>query len=120
MNTSTSSRALRNATLLGTVLQLLMVIAGHWVAFIKLNLFAIGGVAISLAAGVVYARAARVSRGRSAANGAVAGGVCALIGILVSYALGDVPAAVLAFGTLSSAVGGALGGAIAGGPQTTP
>jgi hypothetical protein len=119
MNTGTSSSALRNATLLGTALQLVMVIAGHWVEFIKLNVFAIGGMAISLAAGVVYARAARVSRGKSAANGAVAGGVCAVVGIVVSYALGDVPAAVLAFGTLGSAVAGAAGGAIAGAARTT-
>jgi hypothetical protein len=42
-------------------------------------------------------------------GGLVAGGLCALIGIFISYWLGDVPAAVLAFGTASSAVTGALG-----------
>ena len=40
----------------------------------------------------------------------MAGGICAFVGILVSYFLGDVPAAVLGFGTASSAVTGALGG----------
>jgi hypothetical protein len=34
------------------------------------------------------------------------------VGILVSHLLGDVPAAVLAFGTASSAVTGAVGGVI--------
>ena len=110
-----SGAALRNATIVGTILQLAMVIAGHWVPFIKMNGFAIGGVAISLLAGVLYARAARVPRGTSALLGTVAGGACALIGIAVSFALGDVPALILVVGTASSAVAGAIGGAIDGG-----
>jgi len=80
-----------------------------------MNVFAIGGMAISLVAGVLYARAARVARGPAALNGAIAGGACALIGIAISYLFGDVPAAVLGFGTASSAVTGAIGGAVAGG-----
>jgi hypothetical protein len=43
-------------------------------------------------------------------GGLVAGAVCALIGIFVSYVLGDVPASLLALGTVSSAVTGAFGG----------
>jgi hypothetical protein len=34
------------------------------------------------------------------------------VGIAVSYLLGDVPAAVLAFGTASSALTGAIGGSL--------
>ena len=94
-----------------------MVISGHWVEFIKLNVFAIGGMAISAVAGVMYARRARQSRAKSAAQGALVGGLCALIGIIVSYALGDVTASILVLGTLSSAVTGAIGGAIAGGAR---
>ena len=78
-------------------------------------MFAIGGVAISAIAAVIYARRAGVTRGSSALNGAIAGGVCALIGIGVSFALGDVPAFVFVVGTCSSAVAGAVAGAIAGG-----
>jgi hypothetical protein len=44
--------------------------------------------------------------------GLVAGGACAFVGILTSYLMGDVPAAVLAFGTISSAVSGLLGAAV--------
>jgi hypothetical protein len=69
---------------------------------------------ISLIAGVIYARAAGSTRGPGAAYGAVAGGVCALIGIAVSFGLGDVPAMILVVGTASSAVTGAIGGALAG------
>lgn len=117
MTNGTPGNALTRATIIGTVLQLAMVLSGHYIEFIRLNVFAIGGTAISLVAGVIYARAARDGRGQSALAGAIAGGLCALIGIVVSFALGDVPALILAVGTTSSAVGGAIGGALAGGSR---
>lgn len=109
------AEAFRVSLIAGTVLQLLMVVSGHWVEFIKLNVFAVGGMVISALAGVMYARRARLPRAKSAAQGALVGGLCALIGIIVSYALGDVPASIIVLGTLSSAVTGAIGAAIAGG-----
>jgi hypothetical protein len=112
-----SASAARTGTLIGTFLQLAMVISGHWVEFIRLNGFAIGGTLISLVAGVIYARLARVSRGQSAVWGALVGGLCALIGIGVSFLLGDVTASIFLIGTLSSAVAGAIGGALAGGTR---
>jgi hypothetical protein len=115
--TSGTTSAFRNATIIGTLLQLAMVLSGHWVEFIKLNVFAVGGMLISALAGVIYARSARVDRKKSAVQGAIVGGLCALIGIVVSFILGDVPAGILALGTLSSAVTGAIGGAIAGGKR---
>ena len=58
-----------------------------------------------------------------AVGGLIAGGLCAFIGICVSYALGDVTAIILAMGTLSSAVTGAIGGWLGrlafGGARTT-
>jgi hypothetical protein len=66
---------------------------------------------ISLLAGLAYARwAGGTSAPAAAVGGLVAGALCALIGIFVSYLLGDVPASLLALGTISSAVTGALGG----------
>jgi hypothetical protein len=117
ISTAASATAFRTATIVGTLLQLAMVISGHWIEFIRTNVFAVGGMLISALAGVVYARAARVDRTKSAIQGALAGGLCALIGIAVSFALGDVPVSILALGTLSSAVTGAIGGAIAGGTR---
>jgi hypothetical protein len=98
---------------IGLVLQLIMVVSGHYVAVIKDQGFAIGGMLISLVAGVIYARMARGAWADSLLGGALAGGVCALIGIAVSFALGDVDAAVLAFGTIASAIAGLIGGAAA-------
>jgi general stress protein CsbA len=105
-----NSRAVTIATVVGAVLQLAMVLAGHSNPSVA-KMFAVGGMTISLVAGVVYASQAREgTTGSMALGGLIAGGLCALIGIAVSFALGDVPAVVLAFGTLSSAVTGAIGG----------
>jgi hypothetical protein len=105
-----SSRALVVASVVGTVLQVAMVVAGHANDSIK-GLFAVGGMGLSLVAGVIYARLARpVAKGSAALGGAAAGAICAFLGILVSHLLGDVPASLLALGTLSSAVTGAIGG----------
>lgn len=104
-----NTRSLQTAVLIGTVLQLAMVVSGHFVPFIALNVFMFGGMGISALAGLIYGRAAG-GFGAAALGGALAGGLCALIGITVSVLLGDTEAMILAFGTVSSAVTGALGG----------
>ena len=107
-----NSRALLISSLVGTLLQVVMVVAGHSSPAIK-GLFAVGGMGLSLVAGVLYARLARpATRGNAALGGAAAGAICAFLGILVSYLLGDVPGSLLALGTISSAVTGAIGGFI--------
>jgi hypothetical protein len=113
METSSEpNRAVRNATFVGTALQLLMVAAGHYSPAVA-RMFPAGGMSISALAGVMAALGSRpASLGSAAGRGALAGGVCAFVGTLVSYLLGDVPAAVLGFGTASSAVTGAVGGMV--------
>lgn len=106
------TRALSSATLIGTVMQLAMVVCGHFVPAVAKS-FGVAGITISLLAGLLYAIWGRhAARGTAASGGALAGGICAVIGIAVSYVLGDVPAGILVFGTLSSAITGALGGVI--------
>ncbi len=99
---------LRYASLVGTILQLAMVIAGHFVPLIRAN-FMYGGLGFSLLAGVLYGVRTSGRWRDTAAGGAIAGGVCALIGIALSCALKDVPPPVLLFGTLGSVVAGLLG-----------
>ena len=107
-----NSRALVIASLVGTVLQVAMVVAGHTSPAVA-AMFAVGGMGLSLLAGVLYARLARsATKGSAAVGGAAAGAICAFLGILVSHLLGDVPASLLALGTASSAVTGAIGGVI--------
>jgi len=105
-----NTRALLLASMLGTVLQVAMVVAGHSNKSIA-GLFAVGGMGFSLIAGLAYAMWARGDSTSSlAVGGLAAGALCALIGIFVSYMLGDVPVSLLALGTISSAVTGAIGG----------
>jgi hypothetical protein len=106
-------RPLVLATLAGTVLQIAMVVAGHYSPAIK-SLFAVGGMGLSLVAGALYAHLARpIAKGPAATGGALAGALCGFLGILVSYAFGDVPASLLALGSISSGVTGAIGGVLA-------
>lgn len=94
---------------IGTVLQVAMVVAGHWVTAVAAA-FGILGMVISLLVGLLWAREASSGYGPGAGGGAVVGGLCAFVGIVVSFLLGDVAALILVVGTLSSAVTGLLGG----------
>jgi hypothetical protein len=105
------SKALLVASAIGVILQLAMVIGGHFQPAIE-SLFAIGGMGLSLIAGGIFAILAKTSWPANLRGGAMAGAACALIGIGVSFGLGDVPASLLALGTLSSAVTGAIGAAL--------
>jgi len=104
--------ALIIATSSGVIAQLAMIVAGHYVPFVREKLFAVLGMLLSLAAGALYARLAHGGWPPSLIGGAIAGGACALIGIAPSVALGDTLAMILVFGTLGSTVAGAAGGAI--------
>lgn len=104
--------ALILAGCIGLILQLAMIVAGHFVPVIKDKGFMVGGLLISLVAGLVYARLAHAGWGSSLIGGAIDGGACALIGIAASVALGDTVPFILIAGTLSSVVTGLIGGAI--------
>jgi len=104
-------KALINATVIGTLLQLIMITAGHFVPAVAAQ-FAIVGMLISLVAGLLYARAAKGGWGDSLIGGLIAGGVCALIGIAASVLWGDTAQNILLIGTAGSAVAGAVGGAV--------
>lgn len=103
-------KALLVAAATGTIAQVLLVVSGHFASWIANNLFALGGVALSVAAGVIYAR--KSAGDQVLLGGAVAGGVCAVIGIAVSALLGDVPWGLLVLGGLSSAFGGGVGAVV--------
>ncbi len=99
-----------SVVVVATLLQVAMVVAGHYKKSVS-NWFAVGGMGISLIAGLCYASLARhASIGDSIIGATLAGAACALVGIAVSYFLRDVQAQLLLLGTLSSAVTGAIGG----------
>ncbi|WP_430420259.1 hypothetical protein [Phenylobacterium sp.] len=111
------TRTLARVTLVATAAQVGMVVAGHFSPAVAAA-FALGGMGISLVAGVFYARLARAGWAMSLVGGVLAGGACAFLGIGASVLLGDVPPSLLAFGTAGSAVAGLIGGAA--GKATAP
>lgn len=106
-----TNRDLIRVTGAATVLQVIMVTLGHFSPAVAMW-FGPGGMTISLLAGLGVALAERPAWSRAATRGALSGGVCAFLGIGLSLALGDVLPILLLFGTLSSAVAGALGGLV--------
>ncbi len=91
---------------------LIMTIVGHYNAFVRDNVFAIGGMLIAMAAGLIYARLTRGGWRDSLTGGGVTGAVGAVLAIAVSVLLGDTPAFVLLVGGVASLVTGLIGGAV--------
>ena len=105
------TRMLARTTLVAAAAQVAMVVAGHYSAPVR-DLFAFGGLTISLLAGLAYARMAAGGWAPSLIGGVLAGGACAFLGIGASVLLRDTPPSLLAFGTAGSAVTGLIGGAV--------
>lgn len=102
---------IRRWTVIGGTLQLVMVLLGHWVAAIA-NVFGILGTLIALLVGFLFAREASGGLGGALTGGALAAGISALVGVAVSFSLGDVGAPVIGIAAASGLVAGAVGGAI--------
>ena len=106
------STALLKSTALGTLLQLIMIVLGHFAPTLT-GLYAEGGLAISGVTGLLYSIwGGKDSLGGAALGGAAAGGLSAFVGILASHFMGDVPVTLLSVGTAGSAVTGAIGGMV--------
>jgi len=106
------STALLKSTALGTLLQLIMIVLGHFAPGVA-GLFAPVGMAISGVTGLLYSVwGGKDSLGGAALGAAAAGGLSAFIGILASHLMGDVPVALLHVGTAGSVVTGAIGGMV--------
>jgi hypothetical protein len=103
-------RALQRAILVGTLFQVVAVVIAHFSLWIETHALLFGGMMISATIGYLYAQ--EVARGyvRGACGGAVAGGLCAVIGIAPSVLLGDMTLKMLGVRTLISVLTGAVGG----------
>ena len=103
-------KILQRALIVGTMLQIAMIVLGHFIPWVRDNVFMFGGMMISATSGYLYAMDFAAGYQRGALGGAITGGACALIGIAASVLLGDTPAFVLALGTGISILTGAVGG----------
>ena len=103
-------RALQRAILVGTLFQVIAVLIAHFSLWIETHALLFGGMMISATMGYLYAQ--EVARGyvKGACGGAMAGGVCAVIGIAPSVLLGDMTLKMLMVRALISVLTGAVGG----------
>jgi hypothetical protein len=103
-------RALQRAILVGTLFQVVAVVIAHFSQWIETHALLFSGMMISATMGYLYAQ--EVARGyvKGACGGAVAGGLCAIIGIAPSVLLGDMTLKMLGIRTLISILTGAVGG----------
>jgi hypothetical protein len=105
-------KGLSKPTMIGTVLQVAMILLGKVSPMVGQN-FAIGGTSIAAITGVLASMMGKpAGMGGAAGGGAVAAGVSALIGTVVSMATGQTGMETIAIGTGSSVVAGALGGIV--------
>lgn len=102
---------IRRWTVIGGVMQVIMVLVGHWVAAIA-GVFGILGTLIALVVGILFARDARAGYAGAAVGGALVGGISAFVGVAVSLAMGDVGRDIILIGTVSGLVAGAIGALI--------
>ncbi len=106
------SNPMVKSAVVGTILELVMVVVGHFVPQVA-SAFPIAGTGIGAVAGLLNGLWSKgASMGAAAGGGAVAGGAGGAIGTLVSSLMGDVPMSTLAIGTGSTAVAGLLGGLV--------
>ena len=104
------SRALKRAVLVGALLQVLFVLIAHFSLWIETHALLFGGMMTSATVGYLYAREVAKGYARGAYGGAIAGGLCAFIGIAPSVLLGDMTERMLLVRGLISVLTGAVGG----------
>jgi len=104
--------ALRRTILVGTPLQMLTATLGHFSGFLATHEigFLFACMMISATVGYLYARDVATGYVRGAYGGAIAGGVCGLVGIAVCVPLGDMSLNVLILRSLICVFTGAVGG----------
>jgi len=103
-------KILLRAFIVGTVLQVIMVVLGHFVPWVVLHVFMFGGMMISATAAYLYAMDAGKGYFPGATAGAIVGGACALIGIAVSVMLGETASGLIPGATAVCVLTGAVGG----------
>jgi hypothetical protein len=109
-NHMVDTKILKRATLVGMVLQVAMVVLGHFISWIAQNAYVFGGMFISGVSGLLYARDYAAGYGPGALGGAIAGPSCLAVGVAVAIALREAKPEIIPFAVLTGIVIGAIGG----------
>jgi hypothetical protein len=103
-------KLLQRAAVTGVVLEITMVVIGHYVPWVRVNFYEFGAMMFAGLAGLFYARDFAQGYAKGALGGAIVGGTSGLLGISAANILGDVALIVLPFGTAITVMVGAIGG----------
>lgn len=98
------------ATIVGVVMELVLMTAVHFSTYVAHNDFLFGGMIITAVAGYLYGMDAAKGYFASATGGAIVGVVAALVGVGISVAAQDAPQRVIPFFTAICVFTGAIGG----------
>ena len=104
------NNALQRAILVGTLLQIVFVLIAHFSVWMETHALLFAGMMTSATVGYLYAQEVAKGYARGAYGGAIAGGLCAFIGIALSVFLGDMTGGMLLTRDLISILTGAVGG----------
>ena len=112
MNSATllDNRALQRATIVGTLLQVVMVLLAHFSSWVEEHSLLFAAMMISAISGYLYAQDVAKGYARGACGGAISGGICGVIGMAISMALGDASPVALTVRMGVSILTGAVGG----------
>ncbi len=103
-------KILERATLVGIVMEVVLVVTGHFVPWVEVHVFQFGGMMIAAIAGYLYGMHSAKGWGASSFAGAISGGTCGIIGIAVAVVLKEMPTIGLIVGTIICILTGAIGG----------
>jgi len=98
------------ATVIGTILQVLMVVCGHYVPQIAACFPIVGTLIGGVTGWLATSTSPRLTTGAAAGSGLASGVIAGTLGTLVSVWLGDVPMSTVGIAAGSTAVLGAVGG----------
>lgn len=103
-------KLIQRATITGIILQITMIIIGHYVSWVRDNAYEFGAMMISGLAGLLYARDFAKGYAKGAFGGAIAGGTSGIIAVCAANILGDVPLIAVPIGGAVTILIGAIGG----------
>jgi hypothetical protein len=104
------SNVLIRALIVGIVLQLALALGAHYFAYVAKYYFLFGGMMIAATAGYLFGMGSGKSYFSGATGGAIAGGLCALVGVGASALMHDAASGIIPLFTAICVVTGAIGG----------
>ncbi len=103
-------KLVQRAAITGIALQVTLVVIGHYVYWVHINVSEFAAMMSAGLAGLFYGRDYAKGYAKGALGGAIAGGTSGLIAVCAANILGDIPLLEIPVGTAVMILTGAIGG----------